>query len=231
MSLSHHPSIVKNGLVLYLDAANKKSYPGNASLWTDLTKNKIILSLTATTFTENSLNFNGSTSYASFATNSDLTIGTSNFTMEMWIRPTARSQTYPVLLYNNYIGTGWSANLWQLNDRHANNPTKFTFWCYNYNVSSAMLVSSTSVVNNTWYHLVISRISNNFSMYLNSKLETSVTSSVSIDGGLTRQFGFSGLGGGQYNGLASIIKIYNSKGLTSNEILQNYNATKSRYGY
>ena len=36
MSLGHGPSIVRNGLVLYLDAANVKSYPGSGTTWTDL---------------------------------------------------------------------------------------------------------------------------------------------------------------------------------------------------
>ncbi len=36
MALSHSPSIVTNGLVLYLDAANPRSYPGSGTTWTDL---------------------------------------------------------------------------------------------------------------------------------------------------------------------------------------------------
>ena len=36
MALSHSPSIVTNGLVLCLDAANSKSYPGSGTTWTDL---------------------------------------------------------------------------------------------------------------------------------------------------------------------------------------------------
>lgn len=36
MGLSHSPSIVTNGLVLCLDAANKKSYPGSGNIWYDI---------------------------------------------------------------------------------------------------------------------------------------------------------------------------------------------------
>lgn len=36
MSLSHSPAIVRSGLVLHLDAANPKSYPGTGTVWTDL---------------------------------------------------------------------------------------------------------------------------------------------------------------------------------------------------
>lgn len=37
MGISYNPSIVRTGLVMYLDAANGKSYPGSGTLWTDLT--------------------------------------------------------------------------------------------------------------------------------------------------------------------------------------------------
>jgi hypothetical protein len=40
MGLAHSPpSIVMNGLVLCLDAANSKSYPGSGTTWTDLSGN------------------------------------------------------------------------------------------------------------------------------------------------------------------------------------------------
>jgi hypothetical protein len=40
MGTSYNPRIVTDGLVLCLDAANKRSYPGSGSTWTDLTANK-----------------------------------------------------------------------------------------------------------------------------------------------------------------------------------------------
>ncbi len=39
MSYNNGPKIVTNGLVLYLDAANNRSYPGSGTVWTDITKN------------------------------------------------------------------------------------------------------------------------------------------------------------------------------------------------
>jgi hypothetical protein len=39
MALSHSPQIVKDGLVLYLDAANIKSYPGTGTTWFGLRNN------------------------------------------------------------------------------------------------------------------------------------------------------------------------------------------------
>ena len=39
MGLNHSPRIVTNGLVLCLDAGNRKSYPGSGTTWTDLSGN------------------------------------------------------------------------------------------------------------------------------------------------------------------------------------------------
>ena len=39
MSLIHNANVVRDGLVLYLDAANPKSYPGSGTTWYDLSGN------------------------------------------------------------------------------------------------------------------------------------------------------------------------------------------------
>ncbi len=41
MSLSHSPSIVRDGLVGYWDSGNVKSYPGTGTTWTDLSGNAL----------------------------------------------------------------------------------------------------------------------------------------------------------------------------------------------
>ena len=39
MAVNYNTSIVTNGLVLALDAANRKSYSGSGTTWTDLSGN------------------------------------------------------------------------------------------------------------------------------------------------------------------------------------------------
>lgn len=39
MAIGYNTTVVRNGLVLHLDAANVKSYPGSGTVWTDLSSN------------------------------------------------------------------------------------------------------------------------------------------------------------------------------------------------
>jgi hypothetical protein len=38
MAFNYSPKIIQDGLVLYLDAANTKSYPTTGTTWTDLSR-------------------------------------------------------------------------------------------------------------------------------------------------------------------------------------------------
>nr|WP_314866990.1 LamG-like jellyroll fold domain-containing protein [uncultured Flavobacterium sp.] len=79
--------LISDGLVLRLDAANLKSYPGTGTTWYDLSGNSSNVALTSTTFNAanwGSIGFNGTSSYADFTAN----IGSTNaVTVEMWVKP------------------------------------------------------------------------------------------------------------------------------------------------
>ena len=51
MAFHHSPQIVQSGLVLLLDAANTKSYPGSGTTWNDLTGNYTFTTSVPPTFT------------------------------------------------------------------------------------------------------------------------------------------------------------------------------------
>lgn len=54
MALSYGSKIAKNGLLLLLDAANPKSYPGSGTTWKDLSGNGFDMSLATSGITYNS---------------------------------------------------------------------------------------------------------------------------------------------------------------------------------
>jgi hypothetical protein len=77
MALSHSPSIITNGLVLALDAANPKSYPGSGTTWTDLSGNgNNILIVNSPIFSDNEFTLDANSYFAA----SDNFMGTTNST-------------------------------------------------------------------------------------------------------------------------------------------------------
>ena len=67
MSLTHGPAIVTSGLLLYLDAANPKSYPGSGNFWYDVSGNGNIFGASAYTYP--SIGGSGSQKYFTFVNN------------------------------------------------------------------------------------------------------------------------------------------------------------------
>ena len=86
MALSHSPSIITDSLILCLDAANTKSYPGSGATWTDLSGNGNNVTLTnGPTYSSvdgGSIVFDGTNDYADFFAPN---LGTTT-TVEMWVK-------------------------------------------------------------------------------------------------------------------------------------------------
>ena len=83
MALTHGiKPIVTSGLVLCLDAANRKSYPGTGPTWTDLI-NSNTASLDTPTYSNGTLNFGGI--YDIVSSNYNLTLG-SSFSISLWLK-------------------------------------------------------------------------------------------------------------------------------------------------
>jgi alpha-tubulin suppressor-like RCC1 family protein len=108
MALTHGiKPIVTNGLVLCLDAGNRKSYPGIGTAWTDLI-NSNTASLDTPTYSNGTLNFGGI--YDIVSSNYNLTLG-SSFSISLWLRHTNSS---PVK--ETYIALGFDKIVVRVND-------------------------------------------------------------------------------------------------------------------
>jgi hypothetical protein len=85
------PNIVTDGLVLALDAANTKSYPGSGTVWKDLSGNgnngTLINGPTFDTGNLGSIEFDGVDDWTSFG--NILNTGTSDFTISAWVKSTS----------------------------------------------------------------------------------------------------------------------------------------------
>jgi len=169
--------------------------------------------------------FDGVSDYVTMTATSDVIFGTADFTWEFWFRtinkPTSGNGRFPVLLKNNGAGTFASGQAWiGMYDRHQStgNSTFFTVWCpyYFYNLSGngPLLRSTTTISNNTWYHVAITRESGVFKLWINGNNEASRTATINLENpGTTQRDMRIGMGDSStdnsYNGYIDELRVSN----------------------
>jgi hypothetical protein len=88
MSVAGGPDLIQDGLVLCLDAANTKSYPGSGTSWVDLSGNGNNGTLTnGPTFSSTNggnIFFDGTNDYVRVSSTSIIP-GSSSFTFNIWL--------------------------------------------------------------------------------------------------------------------------------------------------
>lgn len=224
------PSIVTDGLVFNVDAANTSSYTGSSSVWNDLSGT-------------NHINFYGNSSYNTNATptfsndgggslittgifgksvsNSGIS-GSVARSMEAWVK-------FNSVAGNAIISIG-----------NQPNSSLFELMAYSTNVIEhiwgTFTKSSTVLTTNTWYHIVIiyDGTTNHF-IYING---VQVGVSTSVDGNnLALNTGNTPIyigtavttSWGAFDGKIAALRIYN-RALSSTDITNNFNVLKSRFG-
>jgi hypothetical protein len=225
MALFHSPSIVTNGLVLCLDAANRKSYPGSGTTWTDLSGNGrtgTLTSMDGTNFNSangGSLTFNGSDEFVQCA-GSALTLTTATFVA--WIRRNGSQGTYDGILLSR--GTNVTGMQFYSSDQLG--------YIWNNAINTYTWNSGLTVPDLTWCMVAVSVTSTTATTYLcQSGGITSATNTVSHTSTVIDDIkvGQDDFGGRFFTGNVAQASLYN-RALTATEVAQNYNALKGRYG-
>ena len=221
MGIARGPKIVTNGIVLALDAADKSSYPGTGTTWRDLSGNSNNGTLTnGPTFSAAN---GGSIVYDGVDDTVSCNLVTSdanNVTMEAWFKATTLPGDRGLMLNGNGGSSGYGL---QFGACGTAGTTLYVF----FGGLNCNVVSYGTLVTNTWYQAVYTRttspgISN--ILYINGiSRSTNTSSNPNAPAGSTL------IGHSAFNGNISIARIYN-RALTATEVLQNYNATKSRFG-
>jgi hypothetical protein len=211
---------VLGGLVLYLDAANKKSYPGSGTTWFDLSGNNYTGSLTnGPTFSSTnggSIVFDGVDDYVQL---SNTSFNYNNVTVNIWINRNTTATTYPVIISKESNNTGWIL--------HIINTDKI-FWKVN-NASNSAITTTGSLATGSWYNITATYDALQLSVYINGKLDTTKPDTSGIFPNSTSiRIGEYQITGNAFKGSMSSIQIYN-RALSAQEIQQNYNALKSRF--
>jgi hypothetical protein len=233
MGLNHGwrgPNIVKDGLVLYLDAGSPNSYPGSGTTWKDISKvnqnnGTLINGPTFSSGNGGSIVFDGVDDFVS--TNN---FSLSQVTFDFWFLVTNKGGGFHyVMSYgNNSVGNMISISI--SNQNYSPYLVDRELYCFIGGGDPSLRPTGFLITYGSTYNVVLT-ITNSSSMinlYVNGTNYPVTNSDIFSLGNVFnvgRWFqGANNLRGNIFNG-----KVYN-RALSASEVLQNYNATKGRFG-
>ena len=218
------PQII-TGTKLYLDAANKSSYPGTGTTWTDLSGNSNNGTLTnGPTFdsaNEGSILFDGVNDVVTCGNAASLSFST-NITVLVWLK-TSHTSTFRGIVDKGRDNYGaWSLVIGET-------ANKATFKCRIASTNRSVTAAN-NYSNNIWNQIAATFNGSTLSIYLNDKLDNSASFSGSIGtNSESVRVGSSSDGfAASVDGNISFVQIFD-RALSAVEILQNYNALRTRY--
>ena len=209
---------------LHFDTSNTSSYPGSGNTLTDISGNGNNGTLVNnSSFTSSVaggvLSFNGSNQYISTTYTPSSTC-----TISIWF-------------YNNLNYTDWNRGIFSTFSSGTYNgfymgtsnigsyQPSLNFW---YNGNSALNSISSVLVTNTWYNITVTSGSGTIKIYLNGILKNTISGSTNhadvLNIGRTR------FDNNYWSGYIGNTMVYNSV-LSASDVMTNFNAQKSRFGY
>jgi hypothetical protein len=228
------PSVpVTSNLRLYYDPSNPSSYPGTGTTINDLSGNGLNGSMSGITFTTPYFSYNGTSSQIRVADNVLLEPGSGDWTMEVWVNQSVLGNDIVLAKVDNggdvtdmcySIRTTNTTYYAQLSSGSGSGPTLF--------------VNSTNYVGtlNTWYQIVYvftNVAANTLQTFVNGVSVGTVSHNLPSILNSTNPLYIGSYNGGEYaqwfDGKIGITRLYNVS-LTSSQVLQNFNADKSKYG-
>ena len=224
MASKSGPDIIEDGLVLCLDAASKRSYPGTGTTWTDLKGVNNGTLTNGPTFDAGNgggIVFDGTNDYVTIGSVPSLNLTTS-FTLECWAKTTGVSGVRTIA--GNIDTTTDNCNYrMALTNNNGLAVGQFT--------SGGVFKSAslTGPLNNTWNHYVLTWDNNNLIIYLNTVSSSANYSGFTPDTNSTNFFiGKFWTANDFWSGQQSLVKVYN-RALTADEIRRNFLSTKERF--
>ena len=227
MTLSHSPSIVRDGLVLYVDAANPKSYPGTGTNWVDMSGKGIVTTLyNSPTLSNNALQFRSSSlQYASATINEGVLKETNKYgqwSLEVFFKYVSLPSTAESIIVGR---SGCHGGIQSYTDHTIRFDIK-TSQCW----TGYSTVSATMAIGN-YYHAVMAYSNGTTYAYLNGTYLGSSTINLATYGmtSYSNSLLINGYGISNYtpNTDISTVKAY-SRALSFEEVKKNYNAIRGR---
>lgn len=225
MSFNYSPKIVNDSsLVLYLDAANNRSYPGSGTNWNDISKGANTATLvngpTFNTSKGGNIVFDGSDDYCSTTLIKTFT----SMTIQVWFYKNGASVSVYSGLVASRGGAGGNITGLLINGGGSE--------CLGYNWNDAVNTYSWNsglvLQDNAWNFLSLTVTPTLATGFLNGVSATNTVNHASTNIAnlaIGKDYSTERL----VRGSIGLVFIYD-KALSTAEVLQNYNTTKIRYG-
>ena len=227
--------IIESNLILHLDASNSNSLNENdLSTWSDLSSSNNDVSL-VTGFTRNGYTLNSNPSFSSdnggsIIFNDDAAYRKSTFsnfsgnafTVSMWIK-TSQDFGRLISVARSPSSYGKQMIMW------LKSSSKFGV----YDAPTGTSINSAStIIDNNWTFITVVRNSGTYKFYINQNLDVTRTdydSKTFNSNDLVIGWDYRNNGSG-FEGNLGAVFFYNTD-LSNDQVVSNYNATKSRYGH
>jgi len=224
--------IVTDGLVLALNAADKNSYPGSGTTWSDTSGNG--KNATLSNGPGFSTQFGGTITFDSvddYGSAGNLGSGFSTFTVEIWFKSDSVTNYRNPIDCNFLIENGSYSNLGPRLEQATGGNLTWVVGSGNDVYAGLTIVSSGLSSAPVHYAAITKTSASNFNGYYNGNYVTNLSFSnwpgSMSDVNIGR--GFSTSSERWFLGNIPAVRIYN-RALSNAEIAQNYNAQKSRFG-
>jgi hypothetical protein len=236
MAIGYNPSIVSDGLVFYLDAANTRSYSGSG-----VTTNGLVAGIGATLI--NGVGFtsanngvfvlDGTNDYVSVPNGFTSYFKSNDYwSVDLWVKLLNQTAGEPVLVSAGpnigyfdlflevgdnqiYFAAGRGSDSGYIQNQNVSNTLGYNLAARYFNIVFTKTGSTTGSVSVNSINMPMSNSGGGLSSMPNINEDLRI--------GTFRQSGF------ELHGNIGQVKIYN-RALTQQEILQNFNATRFRYG-
>ena len=230
------PPVVTSGLVLYLDAANRKSYSGTGNTWYDVSgKNYHATLFNSPTYSPGFIKFRSATTNSQYATTSfdEGVLKTANETGQWTIEAIFKYISAPTSNEAVVAGRqGCHGGIYLWTDPSIYHAIK-TDQCW----TGAVNTYVNSLTVNSIYHSTMTYNNGTVKHYLNgvTAVADSTFDKTTYDiYGYNNTFFIAGIPLSNPELYAtnidlSVVRVYN-KALSTSDVLQNYNATKTRFG-
>jgi hypothetical protein len=236
MATLYSPSFVTDGLVLFLDAGNPKSYLGSGTAWNDLSgrgnSGALVNGVSYTADSGGSLVFDGADD--SVLISHTATLNAYPLTMSSWVY---LNTNLGIDIINKYVGNSYNGYRMGVNSRSGGQPSGVNVFYFYGGINGGRLAEFNSSFGNVssqqWNMITATVDATGGKVYINDKLVGTLSWSGAPEATTTTQ----PLRLGTYiassqaflNGQIANTQIYN-RALSIQEIQNNFNALRGRFG-